>query len=96
MEPVKVIKRSESDAGWQFTVEVGVEPDRIGYSVFLDMEYYQKITWGDHKPEELIHRSFLFLLKREAKTSILRSFNLSEISYYFSEYEEEMRRKMGL
>lgn len=96
MEPVKVIKMSESEAGWQFTVEVGAESDRIGHSVFLDKEYYQKLTKEKRKPEELVYRSFLFLLQREAKTSILRSFNLHEISYYFSEYEEEMKRKMNL
>lgn len=94
MEPVKVIKISEFDAGWQFTVEVGTNSDRIGYSVFLDRACYQKLTNGKRKPEELVHRSFLFLLNREVKTAILRSFNLHEISYYFSEFEDEMKRKM--
>lgn len=96
MEPVKVIKRSEFEAGWHFTVEVGVEPDRIGYAVFLDKDYYQKLTGGKRKPEELVHRSFLFLLQREAKTAILRSFNLHEISYYYSKYEEEIKRRMHI
>jgi len=48
--------------------------------------------WGKGRsPEELIRRSFEFLLKREAKESILRDFNLSVIQRYFPEYDTAIR-----
>lgn len=94
MEPVRVIKKNEAETEWEFIVEVGENSDKIGYSVRVDREYWEKLTSGRHKPEELVRRSFLFLLQREAKTSILRSFNLHEIPYYFPEYEDEMKRRM--
>jgi len=43
--------------------------------------------------EELIQRSFEFLLDREPKESILARFDLSVINRYFPEYEAEMKRR---
>jgi len=44
--------------------------------------------WGmGRSPEELVERSFRFLLDREPKESILREFKLSVISRYFPDYE---------
>jgi hypothetical protein len=37
---------------------------------------------------------YCFLLKREPKESILRSFDLTVISRYFPEYEREMTRRL--
>jgi len=42
-------------------------------------------------PEELVKKSFEFLLAREPKESILREFNLREIAKYFPEYESEIK-----
>jgi hypothetical protein len=39
-------------------------------------------------------KSFEFLLEREPNTSILRSFDLSVISQYFPEYENEIRKEL--
>ena len=94
MEPVRVIRKDEAETGWEFIVEVGENSDIIGYRVRVDREYWEKLTNEKRKPEELVRSSFLFLLQKEAKTSILKSFNLHEISYYFPEYEDEMKRKM--
>lgn len=38
--------------------------------------------------EDLVRRSFEFLLEREPATSILRRFDLSVIESYFPEYDE--------
>ena len=46
-------------------------------------------------PEELIRKSFEFLLEREPKESILSRFDLSVISRYFPEYEREIRKQLG-
>lgn len=94
MEPVQIVKKSEEETGWEFIAEVGENSDKIGYRVRVDREYWKKLTNERRTPEELVRRSFLFLLQREAKTSILRNFNLHEITHYFSEYEDEMKRIM--
>lgn len=41
--------------------------------------------------EDLVGASFHFLLEREPKESILREFDLTTISRYFPEYEDEVR-----
>ena len=43
-------------------------------------------------PENLVRRSFAFLLEREPSESILRSFDLTVIGRYFPEYESAIRR----
>jgi hypothetical protein len=44
----------------------------------------------------LVEKSFEFLLAREPNTSILRSFELSVISHYFSDYEREIAKLLNL
>lgn len=47
--------------------------------------------WGrGQTPEELVRRSFEFLLQRESKESILREFDLSVIQRYFPDYDQAM------
>lgn len=48
---------------------------------------------GEVSPESLIEKSFEFLLEREPKESILRSFELSVIERYFPEYGKEIKRR---
>ena len=63
------------------------------HKVTLSREYYEKLTAGAVPAEELIEKSFEFLLAREPNTSILSEFNLTVISRYFPEYEREMKSK---
>ena len=44
-------------------------------------------------PEELVEASFEFLLEREPKESILRTFELPVIERYFPEYPAAMRSR---
>ena len=60
--------------------------------VTLPVRYYEKLTNKTVSPEELIEKSFEFLLEREPNTSILRSFELSVIGSYFPEYEETIKK----
>lgn len=68
--------------------EVSIEGNK--YTVGLTEDYYQKLTGGKISPEELIEKSFEFLLEREPKESILKKFNLQDIQKYFPEYETEI------
>ena len=47
---------------------------------------------GGATPDDLVRRSFEFLLAREPKASILRQFELPVIGRYFPEYEAEITR----
>lgn len=74
-----------ADQSYRVTVEEGGSRSR--HTVTLQDEYYRKLSAGKVTPEELIHRSFEFLLAREPKESILSSFDLPVIQRYFPEYE---------
>jgi hypothetical protein len=80
---IKVEKKNQQE----FTVKV----EEKEYNVSLDDEYWQDITGGKIAKEELIKKSFEFLLEREPKESILYRFNLRVINQYFPEFEEEIR-----
>jgi len=56
---------------------------------------YARLAGGKIEPEELVRRSFEFLLEREPKESILPQFDLSVISRYFPEYEQEIKRRVS-
>jgi hypothetical protein len=74
------------------TFEVIVEDNTITtHKVTVTPSYYKKLTNKSVTLEVLVERSFKFLLQRESNTSILRSFELSEISHYFPEYEETIQ-----
>ena len=49
-----------------------------------------RLAPGAADPEDLVRRSFAFLLAREPKESILRRFDLPLIGRYFPEYEREI------
>ncbi len=65
------------------------------HTVTVDADYYRKLTGGKVTPEELVSRSFEFLLERESNTSILRSFALPVIGNYFPEYERTITAMLG-
>ena len=76
---------------WLVTVESNY---RTEHRVQISDADLQRLGLG-HTAEELLHASFEFLLERESNTSILRSFELSVISDYFPEYEQEMMRRLN-
>lgn len=47
------------------------------------------------EPAILVEASFRFLLEREPKEAILRTFDLPVIGRYFPEYEEEIRSRLS-
>ncbi|MGI6456836.1 MAG: hypothetical protein ACOX5R_14615 [bacterium] len=96
MEPVTIVKQSKQADGWKFTVAVGEQGDTTSHTVDLQESYYQQLTNGTLPPDELVIRSFEFLLAREPKTSILRKFNLQVIEDYFPDYPEKAQRWQSL
>ena len=64
------------------------------HTVIVSPTYYEKLTSERISAEELVRRSFEFLLERESNTSILRRFDLPEIGRYFPEYESTIRGRL--
>ncbi len=87
---IQVEKQREGE--FRVTVEEG--GSHSTHQVTLTGDYYQKLTRGAAAPEELIRRSFEFLLEHEPKESILGRFDLPVITRYFPEYEREIARRL--
>jgi hypothetical protein len=77
--------KSEKDL-FEYEVEIRDNGTSSLHRVKVGREDYEKLTGGRIPPEVLVEKSFEFLLEREPKESILKSFNLSIISNYFREY----------
>jgi hypothetical protein len=84
------VDRNDND---HFTVTVSKGGSETTHQVELDDKYHNKLTGPGEPKEELIRRSFEFLLRREPKESILGSFHLSKIAIYFPEYEQDIRER---
>ena len=83
---IEIEKRSQNE----FAVVLEGKGGKRQYIVTLDDDYYYLLTQGKIGKEELIRKSFQFLLKREPKESILSKFNLKLIKAYFPEFEKEI------
>ena len=82
------VRKTNSD---EFAVTVEERGGKTEHTVTLDDDYYRDLTQGNMTKEELVKRSFEFLLERESKESILSRFNLKVIKRYFPEFEREIR-----
>jgi hypothetical protein len=78
-----------------FDVRVCEGKSETRHSVTLKSADYERLAEGKVSPEELIRRSFEFLLERESKESILSRFDLTVISRYFPQYEKEIHRRLS-
>lgn len=79
----------------RFQVSVTECSSQTTHKISLSPGYYEELT-GKKVPEELlIELSFQFLLEHEPKESILREFDLSLISHYFPDYENEIRKRLA-
>ena len=79
----------------KFRVRVMEAGSETTHDVTVSPNDYTRLANGKIEPEELVRRSFEFLLEREPKESILTRFDLSVISRYFPEYEREIKRRLS-
>tara|TARA_B100000929_G_C15245792_1_gene331457 strand:- start:119 stop:397 length:279 start_codon:yes stop_codon:yes gene_type:complete len=87
--PTIKISKSEIETGWIFEVNVS-NGNSTTHRVNLSREYYEHLSLKDTNPSDLVEGSFKFLLEREPKEMILRTFDLKIISHYFQEYERRI------
>lgn len=81
-------------AGFSCDVVVGSDASATRHTVTVSREDLTRLAPGHYDPERLVAASFDFLLAREPRESILRSFELPVIERYFPGYEAEVRRQM--
>jgi hypothetical protein len=81
---------TDADQPYEFQVIVKEGQGETRHRVTLQKADYERLSGNRADPERLVTESFRFLLEREPKESILRSFDLTVISRYFPEYEREI------
>ncbi len=82
-----------SDGRYRVTVSEGSE--RTVHTVTLQPDYHRRLTGGRVSAEELVRRSFEFLLEHEPKEAILEQFELPVIGRYFPEYEKQIKARLA-
>ncbi len=88
---IDVQKKNEIEYVVSVIPEQGLVTQHV---VTLYPQYYDKLTGGKVSEKELIVVSFEFLLTKESNDAILPTFDLSDISEYFSEYEKEVATRI--
>jgi hypothetical protein len=78
-----------------FRVRVVEGGSETAHRVTLKPGDYERLAKGKVEPEELVRRSFEFLLENEPKESILSRFDLSLIGRYFPQFEREIKSRLG-
>jgi hypothetical protein len=85
------VECSASGGGWLAHVAVTDRGSTRRYQVRVSAAELARFAPGASEPDDLVLRSFEFLLDREPKESILATFDLSVIGRYFPEYERTIK-----
>jgi hypothetical protein len=85
---IEVIRTGNGDP-LEFEVSVTGDGHATRHIVTLSAADYGRLGHGK-PPNRLVEAAFRFLLDRESKDSILRSFDLSVIETYFPEFEARL------
>ena len=86
--------RAPADPIWTCFVTVDVEGGpRTEHRVRVSATDLERLDPGAPDPHMLVNRAFRYLLSHEPSTSILRSFDLTEIGRYFPDWEASVARR---
>ena len=69
-----------------------VKTSTTTHTVTVTDQRLNDLTENNVTKTQLLEFSFKFLLDREPNTSILKSFDINLISWYFSDYRDEVTR----
>jgi len=89
MADIVVVTR-EGEGDWEFDIVVSDDDSETKHKVTMSKVYYNKLG-TDTLPDEIVKKSFEFLLDRESKEMILSEFNIEVIAKYFPEFSDEAR-----
>jgi hypothetical protein len=84
------VECSGAGDGWTCRVRVGSGADSTEHVVSVSTVELQRYAPGASDPQRLVEESFAYLLEREPKESILRTFSLSTIERYFPRFASEI------
>jgi hypothetical protein len=85
------VTRTATQPKLEFAVEMRDGRGSSRHTVTLDPALFARLTAGRRMSEEaFVEAVFEFLLERESKESILARFDVSVVSRYFPEFEEEI------
>jgi hypothetical protein len=89
------VKQTAEDDPLEFDVVVRESRGETCHHVTMTKQTCDRLTAGRHTPQQCVEAAFRFLLDREPKESILRSFDVTVISRYFPEFERELARYLA-
>ena len=79
----------------EFSVVVREADGESRHHVTMARNTREHLTAGQHTPERCLEAAFRFRLDREPKESILGRFDVTVISRYFPEFEQELPRYLS-
>jgi hypothetical protein len=89
------VRRVDDGGALNFEVVLRDGKGETRHRVTMSEVKNQQLTSGKHTPERCIEAAFRFLLDREPKESILARFDISVVSNYFPEFEQELPRYLA-
>lgn len=75
------------------TISFEVKVEESKFSVTSDCAYIRALVGNNVDYSEFVKKTFEFLLEREPKEAILKSFDISVIKKYFPDYEDFMKER---
>lgn len=79
----------------RFDVVVRDGAGQTRHDVTMSRKTYERLSGGAFTPEQCIDAAFRFLLEREPKEAILKRFDVTLVSRYFGEFEQELPRYLA-
>jgi hypothetical protein len=90
-EPVIEVARTDVEQFLsKFSVRVTDDDSTSSHLVTLSGADWDRLGTGYRSPEMFVEACFTFLLQRESKEQILTSFDVSQISGYFPDFERQI------
>ena len=92
MQRIEVSSADVEGSSSRFHVRVADDDGATEHDVTLSQVDHDRLAGGYTSPEAFIRACFEFLLDREPKESILRSFDIRQIANYFPGFEQTIVR----
>jgi len=89
------VKRTVDGDPLAFEVVIREGKSETRHQVTMSQETCARLSAGAHTPERCLEAAFAFLLEREPKEAILGRFDVTVISRYFPEFEQELPRYLA-
>lgn len=91
------VRCTPTQTGWRCAVTIDDGRGTSAHDVTVATEDATDLAAATDQPdvERLVYETIAFLLEREPKESILRTFDLTVVSRYFPEFEHEIRSRLA-